>query len=214
MSAIGIRRRSLSCESLPYVISVPLVTVTLEVEVRWQRVGSEVVATKPIQITCSVYPAGDCTVHHSSMRYTTLVGFILAYGSGRVHGFVAPSTSLVASTSTTSCSTSQLHALPPMIIGPMIKKMREENEKKNEPLATPTEAANEAPGLRIGKGAWRWPGAWPYSNQFFLANKEAEARNRKAQLEGMASMLSGVAQAQGRKKRPSAKKNSSTPSHF
>ncbi|GKY92359.1 hypothetical protein MPSEU_000206800 [Mayamaea pseudoterrestris] len=132
------------------------------------------------------------------MRYSSIPIAAFVCGVCQVHGFVGPSETRAINSRTTTRNPSQLCALlPPFIIGPMIKKMREENDKKNEPMASPTEAANEAPGLRVGKGAWRWPQAWPYAKQFFLPNKEAEAQKRKSQLEGMASMLSGVAQAPG-----------------
>jgi SAM-dependent methyltransferase len=90
---------------------------------------------------------------------------------------------------------SSLHAMvPPMIIGPMIKKMREKNKKKETtPLINPTEAADEAPGLRVGKGAWKWPAVWPYDRDFFLPAAEADAKARKQNLDNVASMISGVA---------------------
>lgn len=100
--------------------------------------------------------------------------------------FRTPSISSRASTS--------LSAVPPLIIGPMIKKMREGQEQKRMPLADPSEAANEAPGLRVGKGAWKWPSVWPYDRSFFLPSVEAAAIQQKAQMSNVASMLSGVAQ--------------------
>jgi SAM-dependent methyltransferase len=121
---------------------------------------------------------------YSTVRFVT----ILSFGGCAVQAFLT--------TQSVSPSTS-LHALPPLVIGPILKQMKENNEKKNEPLVSPTESANEAPGLRVGKGTWRWPPAWPYANTFFLPSKEAEARNRKSQLDSMASMISGVAQAPG-----------------
>lgn len=50
-----------------------------------------------------------------------------------------------------------------MIIGPMIRKMREKNAEKNRPLASDEERDVEAPGLKVGTGVWKWPPIWPYS---------------------------------------------------
>ena len=50
------------------------------------------------------------------------------------------------------------------IIGPMIRKMREEQAKKKMPMASEEERRDEAPGLRVGRGAWKWPPVWPYAN--------------------------------------------------
>ena len=69
-----------------------------------------------------------------------------------------------------SASSTSLHALftpPTMIIGPMIRKMREENAKKRMPMTSRDEAKSEAPGLRVGVGAWKWPAVWPYDSTFF-----------------------------------------------
>jgi hypothetical protein len=58
------------------------------------------------------------------------------------------------------------------IIGPMIRKMREERAKKNQPLASLEEQSSEAPGLKVGTGAWKWPPIWPYDGQAFLRKSE------------------------------------------
>jgi hypothetical protein len=58
------------------------------------------------------------------------------------------------------------------IIGPMIRKMREEKAKKNMPMASDEERSGEAPGLRVGSGAWKWPPVWPYGNDEFVRKDE------------------------------------------
>mmetsp|Transcript_11232 Transcript_11232/g.12829 ORF Transcript_11232/g.12829 Transcript_11232/m.12829 type:complete len:657 (-) Transcript_11232:104-2074(-) len=61
---------------------------------------------------------------------------------------------------------------PTMIIGPMIRRMREEKEKKNQPLASDEEKAKGAPGLKVGANAWKWPVIWPYDPSIFDNKKE------------------------------------------
>jgi hypothetical protein len=78
-------------------------------------------------------------------------------------------------THTVSYSNSALQAMPPMIIGPMIKRMREEKEKAKMPMASADESKNEAPGLRVGENAWKWPPVWPYDRNFFKRKSELEA---------------------------------------
>lgn len=87
---------------------------------------------------------------------------------------------------------SALYALPPMIIGPMIRKMREEQAKKKMPLISRDEAIYDAPGLRVGRGAWKWPPVWPYDNTFFKTYEDLKPETPT--LKNMASMLSGVPQ--------------------
>jgi len=53
------------------------------------------------------------------------------------------------------------------IIGPMLRKMKEEKAKKNMPMASDEERDGEAPGLRVGGGAWKWPPVWPYTTNDF-----------------------------------------------
>ena len=77
-------------------------------------------------------------------------------------------------------SSTTLHALPPLIIGPMIKKMRDEQQKANMPLANADEAKNEAPGLRVGEKAWKWPPVWPYDKNFFKRASELDAAKMAA----------------------------------
>jgi hypothetical protein len=58
-------------------------------------------------------------------------------------------------------------AVPPFIISPMIRRWQEEQRKKNLPMASAEERLEEAPGLRVGAGAWKWPQIWPYDDTFF-----------------------------------------------
>lgn len=90
-----------------------------------------------------------------------------------------------------------LYAMPPMIIGPMIRKMREEKEKKNMPMASEDEAVAQAPGLRVGGSAWKWPPIWPYDREFFTPTEDVPKPDPTKQMggvAGMAGMLSGVPQ--------------------
>jgi hypothetical protein len=84
--------------------------------------------------------------------------------------------------------------MPPMIIGPMIRKMREDKQKAKIPMATEGELKGQAPGLRVGGNAWKWPPVWPYDQNFFTPPEDLSKPDPTAQLSGMAGMLSGVAQ--------------------
>lgn len=90
-----------------------------------------------------------------------------------------------------SASTTSLSVAPPMIISGFIKKMREKDEKAKMPMADPGEAANEAKGLRVGKGAWKWPPVWPYDANIFMPSIEAEAKVTQDSMKNMMSVLSG-----------------------
>lgn len=96
-------------------------------------------------------------------------------------------------------SKTKLQVAPPLIIGPMLKKMKEEKAKENVPLAQGDEVSTEAPGLKVGKETWKWPSAWPYDTAFFISVAEAKAKEAKEpamdKVNDMASMMSGVAQA-------------------
>jgi SAM-dependent methyltransferase len=124
---------------------------------------------------------------------------LLATAIAASEAFVAPGTSARHSQSTAPTSATSLSALPPpLIIGPMLKKMKAEKEKKNQPLADASEAANESPGLKVGTGAWKWPSVWPYDASFFAIDAESSASNAlgdSANINNIASMLSGIAQA-------------------
>jgi hypothetical protein len=116
---------------------------------------------------------------------TVVAAVLLAFVMGG-HAFTAPSTAVRDKTS--------LDAMPPMIIGGMLKKMREEDEKKNVPMASVDEAINQSPGLRVGGDAWKWPPIWPYDQQFFTPSEDIPKPKPTSQLNGMAGMLSGVSQ--------------------
>lgn len=104
----------------------------------------------------------------------------------------APQTASSSSTPTTSTSTS-LDALPPLIIGPMIRRMRENADAKNAPMAGADEAKSEAPGLRVGASAWKWPPVWPYDRNFFKRTAEmVEDKNSNNPLANPMSMMSGA----------------------
>lgn len=87
-----------------------------------------------------------------------------------ITAFTTPS----SSPSPHSTSHTKLHALPPFIIGPAIRRLREEQAKKNQPLATDEEKQAEAPGLKIGTGVWKWPPVWPYEERLFLRSSEKD----------------------------------------
>lgn len=88
----------------------------------------------------------------------------------------------IATSSYTSSSSSStaVNAFPPLIIGPMIQKMRSEKQKASMPLADADESKNEAPGLRVGERAWKWPPVWPYDANFFKRKSELDAANMAA----------------------------------
>ena len=124
---------------------------------------------------------------------------LLAFGdspSSCCHAFVGSSsectgtTRTTTTTTTTSSSSTSLHAAlpPPLIIGPMIKKMRAEKAKQNAPLASDAERTAEAPGLRVGGGAWKWPPVWPYEPEMFQRPDEVAGRRQKSALQGMLNM--------------------------
>lgn len=98
----------------------------------------------------------------------------------------------VTKSSSTSASTTSLNAMPPMIIGPMLKKMREEKEKSKMPMATEGEMKGQAPGLRVGGSAWKWPPVWPYDQDFFTPIEDIAKPDPAAQLNSMAGMMSGT----------------------
>jgi len=92
-------------------------------------------------------------------------------------------------------TTTTLQAAPIMIIGGMLRKMKEEEKKKNMPMADAEQAAREAPGLRVGSDTWRWPPVWPYDDSFFRPAAAEAPVSAQENINSMASMISGVAQA-------------------
>lgn len=102
------------------------------------------------------------------------------------HAFVGSSNAMNNNHKSSAAGTSlNAFAPPPMIIGPMLKKMREEKAKKNMPLASDEERGTEAPGLRVGKGAWKWPPVWPYDREMFMRTEEIVSKQQQNALQGM-----------------------------
>mmetsp|Transcript_35369 Transcript_35369/g.101894 ORF Transcript_35369/g.101894 Transcript_35369/m.101894 type:complete len:647 (-) Transcript_35369:31-1971(-) len=121
---------------------------------------------------------------HSFIKKVGLLAFLAS---------ATPASAFVTKPASNHAST-ELHAMPPMIIGPMIRKMREEKQKAKMPMATENEMKGQAPGLRVGGSAWKWPPVWPYDQTFFTPPEDLNKPDPSAQLNGMAGMLSGVAQ--------------------
>ena len=57
--------------------------------------------------------------------------------------------------------------------------MRGDEQAKNMPMSSLDEARLEAPGLRVGKDAWKWPPVWPYDSNFFKRDSELAAEKEK-----------------------------------
>jgi len=117
---------------------------------------------------------------HSSRTLAALAtAFAYKTAIPSLHAFSSPSTpfsSFLHPTSLTTSSTSSSTQL--YIIGPMIRKMRENNDGKNMPMASSSESKSEAPGLRVGEQAWKWPPVWPYDQNFFKRRAEIEATEK------------------------------------
>lgn len=126
-------------------------------------------------------------------RFVLLVAVVAAAAAAHCEAFVATPTKTTLHHEFVATTTS-LDALPPMIIGPMIKKMQKDNAKKNLPMVDRDEATAEAPGLKVGKDVWKWPPVWPYDERFFKPSALAASASSQENLSQMAGMLSGVAQ--------------------
>jgi len=107
------------------------------------------------------------------------------------HAFVAKSSS--KSSNVIRPGDMSLNVLPPMIIGPVLKKMKEEKAKKNAPMVTEEEAKEQAPGLRVGSGIWKWPPVWPYDQNFFTPNEDIPSPQNSL-ANPMMGMISGMPQ--------------------
>lgn len=83
-----------------------------------------------------------------------------------------------------------LNAMPPLIIGPMLRKMKEEKAKKQAPMATEEDLRGAAPGLRVGASTWKWPPIWPYDQNFFTPNEDIP--KAAAGANPMAQMMTGA----------------------
>jgi len=100
------------------------------------------------------------------MKFNTLAVSlaVLLSQSSSCRGFTTPG---VKPIQLQTVSSTQLH-----IIGPMIRKMKEEQAKKKMPMASDNERMVEAPGLRVGSGAWKWPPVWPYTSTDFIPKED------------------------------------------
>lgn len=119
------------------------------------------------------------------MKFSTISVLAFLASSVETSAFVPKSSSNTVTKST------ELHAVPPMIIGPMLRKMREDKAKSKMPMANEEELKGQAPGLRVGGAAWKWPPVWPYEQNFFTPPEDLPKPDPSAQLSGMAGMLSG-----------------------
>lgn len=111
-------------------------------------------------------------------KEATIKAFLI-FGAINCNGF-SPTTNSI-SQRLVQPSTTELY-----IIGPFLKKMRAEQEKKNMPMASEDERLGEAPGLRVGTGAWKWPPIWPYAPDEFIPTEDIQTN-----APNMASMLGG-----------------------
>jgi hypothetical protein len=116
------------------------------------------------------------------VKYSFLALAAVAMAPSSVEAFAPQSTSRAVGTSL------KAFAPPTLIIGPMIRKMREDQEKKKKPMASDQERAYEAPGLRVGSGAWKWPPVWPYEESFFTVKEDLIAQ-KAPDMNGMAGLL-------------------------
>jgi len=129
-------------------------------------------------------------------KQMAFAGFLAAAAlSGDVAAFQPSLQQSTQAAAVATSSTTQLAALPPMIISGAFKKMRAEKEKKKMPMVSRDEAKQEAPGLRVGAQVWRWPPVWPYDKEFFMPPEDIP--QRKMGVNQMASMLSGIQQVPG-----------------
>ena len=105
-----------------------------------------------------------------------------------VDAFAPPSS---ISTPTISKS-SQPSSTQLYIIGPLIRKMQGKDQEQNMPMMDADEARTEAPGLRVGASAWKWPPVWPYDANFFKRDAEiTAAKDKAAQNNPMGALMSG-----------------------
>ena len=121
----------------------------------------------------------------AAITTTTMMGVI-----PNVDAFSPPST---ISTSTISKSSQPSSTTQLYIIGPMIRKMQgKDKEQQNMPMMDAEEARSEAPGLRVGASAWKWPPVWPYDANFFKRDAEITAdKDKAAQNNPMGALMSG-----------------------
>jgi SAM-dependent methyltransferase len=125
------------------------------------------------------------------MKSSSLVGIIsfLAQAVAFTSGFI-PFGGVTSSMRRESSTSLEAAVMPPFIISGMMKKMRENKEKSKIPI-TREEVNAEAPGLRVGRKAWKWPAIWPYDANFFMPAAIAAEQQRKASMSTMQSIFSG-----------------------
>ena len=96
----------------------------------------------------------------------------------------------IKSCSGSGAASTSLSAVPtPFIISPIIRKFREEQEKKNMALASDDEKARESAGLRIGEGAWKFPPVFPFEDAMFVSKEEEENAPKPAQENPLAKVM-------------------------
>lgn len=120
------------------------------------------------------------------------LAFILGAVAERANAFVPPSSANHGKAGTGGLTRLQAFTPPTMIIGPMIKKMREANAKKKMPLSSDDERKNEAPGLRVGGAAWKWPPVWPYDTDMFTRTEEIKEAPAAGGMNAMAGLMGGM----------------------
>jgi len=113
-------------------------------------------------------------------KAVALAAFITIAATG-CNGFSPTAVNVAGRRATTPSSSTEL-----FIIGPFIKKMRAEQAKKNMPMASVEERDVEAPGLRVGTNAWKWPPIWPYASDEFIPTEDIASN-----APDLASMMSG-----------------------
>jgi len=127
----------------------------------------------------------------SIIRNLSLVLLLSSNGAiNNVHGFSARNSRVKLPKTVAKAS---LSSLPVFIIGPMIRKMREEKRKKERPLVSLEEVELESPGLKIGTNVWKWPPIWPYDLNLF--NRKEDGPDPMSMLNPALASLSKMASA-------------------
>ena len=143
---------------------------------KMQRKGSSSMASTQMVAVVAIMVAAITT--------TTMMGVI-----PNVDAFSPPS----SISSSTISKSSQPSSTQLYIIGPLIRKMQgKDKEQQNMPMMDAEEARTEAPGLRVGASAWKWPPVWPYDANFFKRDAEITAdKDKAAQNNPMGALMSG-----------------------
>lgn len=129
-----------------------------------------------------------------SSKFVTTVFLISSYGVKAFVPNALPANVISPRTDEKTQVHGALHAIAPsFIIGPMIRKMKEAQEKKKMPMANKEEAQFEAPGLRVGKGSWKWPPVWPYDSTTFQPMADVEVSQQAEKQRALTNIASGGA---------------------